>query len=225
MADFWIGSKIGRGPVGTSYEGMLKEGRRPVVVKVISRRFHEYPDILKQILDDLQGWVGFDHANVVTTHAVTTYQDRHAVIYDKAPGETIEEYLRERGPLEPRLALLVLRDVSLALAVAHEGDVPAGDIRSSKIFFDGRKAMLADLGQFRASCMGGGFGRYGLGFGHPAYLAPEVLQEGLKEPTPQTDIYALGILFYELLTGTPPFEGEVRDILRAHVEQPIAPPP
>ena len=198
MAEFWIGSKIGRGPVGTSYDGMLKEGRRQVVVKVISRRFHEYPDLLQGILGDLEGWVGFEHNNVVPTLRVTTYQDRHAVIFDKATGENLESYLRDRGPLEPRMALLVLRDVALAMASGHEGDVPVGDVRASKVYFDGRRAQLADLGQHRASCMGGGYGRFGMAFGHPAYLAPEVLQEGLQQPTPQTDLYALGILFYEL---------------------------
>src|SRR5690606_23233360 len=94
-----------------------------------------------------------------------------------------------------------------------------------KVFFDGQHARLADPGLARASCLAAGFGQHGLAFGHPTYLAPEVIQERLDRPTPATDVYALGILFYELVCGVAPFQGEVVDVLGKHFDAPLPPPP
>jgi len=224
MEQFQIGPKLGRGVVGTSYSGQLAD-HTPVVVKVISRRFHEHAELLEQVLEDLRGWEGFRHLNVACTRSVGRHQDRHVVLFERAPGTTLAQWLGDHGPMDARKAVLVLRDLALVMAAVHQGEMPLGDIRSSKVYFNGHRARITDLGLARASCLAAGYGKHGMTFGHPAYLAPEVLQLRLAAPTPQTDVYAAGCLFYELLTGKPPFEGPAEQALRAHFEGELPPPP
>lgn len=218
MEKFRIDKKLARGPVGTSYAATLLEGGGgPVIAKLITSKFHEHPALLTQLLDDVQAWIGFQHPNLVTTRGVGETQGRKMILFDHAPGQTVEALLA-KGPLEPRLALGVIRDVAMAVAAVHAGDMALGDIRAAKVFFDGQRARLADPGLARAAAVAAGFGQYGVPFGHPAYLAPEVIQERIRTPSKPADVYALGVLFYELLTGQLPFPGEPRQQLQAHLE-------
>ncbi|MEZ6188920.1 MAG: serine/threonine-protein kinase [Planctomycetota bacterium] len=216
--------ELGRGPLGASYAALYRG--QPVVAKVLTGKFNGYPELLQGVLDDVRAWVGFEHPSAVAPLEIGTYRDRSVILWQHARGaKTLEAVLAERGPFDPMDALFVIRDVALLLAAVHQGDAPVGDVRASKVYFDGRTTRLADLGLARASCLAQGFGREGLHFGHPAYLAPEVNQAELKDPTPQTDVYALGILYYELVTGKPPFEGDPIMVLHDQLETPLPRPP
>ncbi len=220
------GPKLGRGAVGLCYLGRKKLDRSPVVVKVISRRFDEHPALLADVLADLQAWIGFRHPGVAATLAKGISNGRNVVVFEQARGQPLAAALeKDKKPLEPRHAMRVVYDVASALAAAHERGQACGDVSAAKVYWDGQRAQLADLGLARASCLASGFGQYGMTFGHPAYLAPEVLQERLTKPTPQVDVYALGILFYEILCGARPFQGEGVDLLGKHLEAPLPPPP
>jgi serine/threonine protein kinase len=210
--------------VGTSYGGRLASGH-PVVVKVITRRFRQKPQLLEEIKKDLRAFLGFRQANVVSTVDVGRYEDRDVVLFEHAPGVTVEALIKQRGRIDVQTTLRIARDVAMGLAYAHSRGLTIGDIRPSKVYFDPQKgAQLADLGQFRASCLAAGFGQHGLAFGHPTYLAPEILQENLFTPTTRSDVYALGITVYEMLNGHPPFTGEVVEVLHQHLDQPLPPP-
>ncbi|MEZ6187382.1 MAG: serine/threonine-protein kinase [Planctomycetota bacterium] len=225
LSGYETGPKLGRGPVGTSYAGRRADGS-PVVVKALSKRFAKHPDVVRQVEDDLSRWKGFAHPTAVSVFDVGTSNERTVIVYSRARGENLADLIEATGPLAPTLAMRVVYDVALALASAKEKvNLACGDVRAQKIYFDGKRAQIADLGQWRASCLGNGFGKHGLTFGHPAYLAPEVLQEGQAQPNPSADVYALGILFYELLCGQQPFRGEVVDVLSQHMEAPLPPPP
>jgi serine/threonine protein kinase len=222
---FASGPKVGRGPVGTSYQGRRKADGAPVVVKVLSRRFSQHPDLLAQVLEDVGAWSGFRHPNLASALAVGISNERHVIVFEQARGVTLEAHLHDHGRLEPRAALRVIYDLAQVLAAAQERGLAHGDVRAAKVHFDGQRGMLADPGLARASCLAAGLGQHGLCFGHPTYLAPEVLQERLERPTAATDVYALGTLFYELVCGVPPFQGEVVDVLGKHFDAPLPPPP
>jgi len=129
--------------------------------------------------------------------------------------------------LDPGKALRVVYEVAQALSAGLERGLAHGDVRAGKVFYDGQSGVLADPGLGRASCLATGFGQYGMHFGHPAYLATEVLQEEETEATPEADVYALGVLFYELLCGKLPFpfQGDVVATLEQHFDAPLPPPP
>ena len=225
MERFKIEKKLGRGPVGASYAATLVDSGLPVVAKVVTSKFHDHPQLLEAMVEDVRSWVGFQHANLVLTRGVGEHQGRKLILFDHAPGQTVESWLREKGSLEPRTAMMVLRDLTMAVSLGHAGDLAFGDLRAAKVYFDGQRARIADPGLWRGACMAQGFGQYGMTFGHPAYLAPEVLQEGVNLPSKAADVYALGVLFHELLTGRLPFLGDPKEQLRAHLETPFPTPP
>ena len=216
---------MGRGPVGTTYRGRRSNGD-PVVIKALSKRFSKHPEVVRQVEDDIARWKGFAHPAVVSVLDVGQSNGRTVIVNAQARGENLAQLLEASGPMAPVMAMRVIYDVAIGLASARDKvNLACGDVRADKIYFDGKHAQLADVGQWRASCLGNGFGKHGLTFGHPAYLAPEVIQESQPSPTPAADVYALGILFYELLCGQQPFRGEVVDVLSQHLEAPLPPPP
>lgn len=218
---FRIGAKLGRGPFGASYAGQLEADGSPVVIKVITSRFHEHPQLLERVLADLRAWSTFRHANAAGTIGVPLFESRHVAVYEHAMGKPLDRWVKDQGPLDARAAVRVIRDVALVLAAAHAAGLACGDVRSSKVYFDGQNAVITDLGQSRGSCLASGFGAAGMQFGHPDALAPEALSQRLEAPTPACDVYALGILLYELLVGAPPYRGEVQAVLRQHTEAPL----
>lgn len=223
--DFRIGAKLGRGPLGASYSGQLAAGGAPVVVKVITSRFDEHPHLLEQVLADVRSWTSFRHPNAVATLALSSHEGRHVALFEPAPGKPLTRWLEERGPFDARAAVRIVRDVSLALAQAHRAGLACGDVRAAKVYHDGQRIALADLGQGRGSCLAAGLGAVGMHFGHPDALAPEVVSRRIDRPTPAADVYALGVLLYELLAGAPPFRGDPKALLRQHLEAPLPPLP
>ncbi|RMG09174.1 MAG: serine/threonine protein kinase [Planctomycetota bacterium] len=225
LDDFELGERLGRGPVGTAYRGRRKSDRAPVVVKVLSRRFRRHPEVLEQVLADVRRWRGLRTPRLAAVLAVGVSNERDVIVYEEAPGKSLARVLLEGGPLPASKALRVVYEVGLALAAAERRGLAHGDVRAEKVFYDGKHATLLDGGLARASALAQGFGQFGLPFGHPSALAPEVLQEELRAPTPATDVYALGVLFYQLVCGRLPFAGEVREQLEAHFERRLPPPP
>ncbi len=225
LDDFELGPLLAHGAAGSSYVGRRKSDGAAVVVKTLSRRFADHPALHDQVVRELQAWDRFRHERVAATLAVGRSHGHSVVVFERAPGQPLESLLDAHGPLPTRQAVEIMNDVVEAVAAAHAEGLVVGDIRARKIYFDGQRARLTDLGLARASCLAQGFGQYGLPFGHPSYLAPEVLQEDLRLPTAAADLYALGILFYELLCGHVPFEGDVPEVLEQHLDAPLPPPP
>ena len=147
-------------------------------------------------------------------------------------GESLRERLA-RGPLPPAEALKVLRDVASALAYAHGRGVAHRDIKPENVLLSGGYAMVADFGIAKA--LGGALvsqgtadqaptlTQLGTALGTPAYMAPEQVV-GDPAMDHRADIYAFGVLAYELLAGAPPFGGRsAHAILMAHLLE--SPPP
>lgn len=224
LTDYEPGAKLGAGPVGPSYLGRRKSDGAEVVLKLINPRFADHPELLDAVLRDLRAWTGYESPGATGPLALGTLGGQRVVVYPKLATETLEQVVA-RGPLAPRQAMQVVQLVARALVSIHGRGRAAGDIRASKVHWDGQRGVLTDLGLSRASCLAAGFGQYGLTHGHPAYLAPEVLQDGQRRPTPAADVYALGILLYQLIVGQLPYQGGVQEVLTQHLEAPLPPPP
>ena len=143
-------------------------------------------------------------------------------------GESLRVRLARRGELPISESVRILREIASALAYAHEHGVVHRDIKPDNVLFSGDVAMVADFGVAKAlsaSSNGdhGGMTSLGVALGTPAYMAPE---QATADPTTdhRADIYAFGVLAYEMLTGQPPFTGRnPSQLLAAHVTEVVEP--
>jgi serine/threonine protein kinase len=221
-----IGAKLGRGAVGASYKGRFRGRAGEVAVKVISRKFSQHKEILDKILGDLREATQVKHQNVLAVLDVVDAEGRNVAICELSSGQTLRAVLDERGRLPVDEAMALIRDLASALEAGQSLGLGHGDIRAEKVYLEATRARLADFGHARGACLGAGLGKYGLFFGHPHYLAPEILQNRLERATPQSDLYALGVLFYEVVCGKRPFEEPgIKKNLLAHLKTPVPAPP
>jgi tetratricopeptide (TPR) repeat protein/TolB-like protein len=199
--------QIGAGGMATVYLATdLKHGR-DVAIKVL--------------LPELAVAVGPDRflreieiaAKLQHPHIVPVYDSGQAngLLYYVMPfvaGESLRERLVGTGPLPPGDAVRIAREVADALAYAHAQGIVHRDIKPANILLSQKHALVADFGIARAvtaSTSGQGLTQAGMAVGTPSYMSPE---QGLGDAVDgRTDVYALGVVLYEMLAGRPPFEG------------------
>src|SRR5688572_5372607 len=136
-------------------------------------------------------------------------------------GETLRARLAREGPMGVADASRVLREVLDALAFAHRHGVIHRDIKPENVLVEAGHAIVADFGIAKALRDSGTMTSAGVALGTPAYMSPE---QATADPTAdhRADLYAVGILAYELLVGVPPFSGSTQQIITAHLATPPA---
>lgn len=225
-----FGEKIAAGPCGPLYKGVDRASGKDVVLKILSSKFAKHPQYFQQVQSDINQTVSANlgNENIVKTHTIFERDARLVVVSDPAEGMTLAEVIKEYGALPPGRAVKLAIQIAKALDHAHSKGVHHGDLRPEKLFVNMKSGILqvGDFGFARASALIHGFARLGVPFGHPYYLAPEIVQQQPSTPTKEQDIYALGIILYELVCGKRPFEGgDTREVLAMHFKAPLPKPP
>jgi serine/threonine protein kinase len=150
-----------------------------------------------------------DHPNIIKTEAIRQIDDRAvAIIMEHAPGGTVRDRLREFGSLGAEDAETILRDVASALGYAHRHGIVHRDVKPENIFLDPtrRRALLSDFGIARSIDHESAITLLGAALGTPQYMSPEQIDGQMVDG--RSDIYSLGVLGWELLTGRRPWAGE-----------------
>src|SRR5687767_8454226 len=134
-------------------------------------------------------------------------------------GETLRARLAREGPMGVADASRVLREVLDALAFAHRHGVIHRDIKPENVLVEAGHAIVADFGIAKALRESGTMTSAGVALGTPAYMAPE---QATADPTTdhRADLYAIGVLAFELLAGAPPFTGSAQQVITAHITTP-----
>ena len=134
-------------------------------------------------------------------------------------GETLRARMSREGPFKIADTVKVLREVLDALAFAHEQGVVHRDIKPENVLIEAGHALVADFGIAKALHESGSMTSAGIALGTPTYMAPE---QATADPTTdhRADLYAVGVLAYELLIGTPPFCGSAQQVITAHITTP-----
>jgi WD40 repeat protein/DNA-binding SARP family transcriptional activator len=211
--------RIGEGAFGAVYRAIQPHVKREVAVKSIHAELANQPDFVRRFEREAQLVARLEHPHIVPLYDYWREPDAAYLIMRFLRGGSLEDLLRDR-PLEPEPAAKILDQVGAALAVAHQQGVVHRDVKPGNVLLDEEgNAYLSDFG----IALETGAPEQTAGTmvrGTPAYLSPEQIK--LEQTTPRSDIYALGIVLYEMLTGEHPFPGtSLNVLLDQHLHHPI----
>lgn len=212
--------ELGRGGMGVVYLARDVRLDRPVAIKLLHSELTARPDSRARFLAEARTGARLAHPHIVPIIAVEEREATVFLVMALVDGETLGARLRRRGPMAPDDAERVLRETAWALGYAHAHGVVHRDLTLENILLErgtGR-AMLADFGLAGPTDAIESTPT----FGTPGFLAPEVIR---GEPaSPQSDLYALGVVGYTALAGRPPFTAEsTAQLLAKHLVQPAPP--
>ncbi len=211
---------LGRGGMGEVYRADDMKLGQPVALKFLPRDVERDPERLERFLTEVRMSLKVTHPNVCRVFDIAQADGRHFLSMEYVDGEDLASLLRRIGRLQEDKAVEIGRQLCAGLQEAHDGGVLHRDLKPHNIMLDGRgRAKLTDFGLAGAT---EGIAGIEARAGTPAYMAPEQLAGGAL--TRQTDIYALGLVLYELFTGKRAFETRnLNDPARVSTETPTSP--
>lgn len=225
LAPYRLLREIGRGGMSVVYEALDTRAGQRVALKVLALPFSvtaaQRSELVARFRREERAVTQLSHPNIVAIQEIGERTGVHFIAMEYLPGESLRARL-ERGPLPLPEANRVLAQIAAALTAVHEAGIVHRDVKPSNIMLlpDG-SAKLLDFGVARHSddtAITSG----GLVVGSPAYLAPEQVRGGTG--TTASDVWALGVLLYEMLAGRPPFQAtDVAAVMYQVIHEP--PPP
>jgi serine/threonine-protein kinase len=216
--------ELGEGGMATVYLAEDLKHHRPVAIKVLRPELAQALGA-ERFLREIELTARLTHPHILPLLDSGNAAGFLYYVMPYVEGETLRDRLTREKQLPVDDALQLAREVADALSYAHQHGVIHRDIKPENILLEGRHAVVADFGIARAIDAAGGekLTETGLAVGTPAYMSPE---QGVGEPglDGRTDIYALGCVLYEMLAGTPPFQGPTAQAIRArHATDPVPP--
>jgi eukaryotic-like serine/threonine-protein kinase len=202
-----VESRLARGGMASVYLATDTRLDRRVAVKVMHPGLAEDPDFVARFNREARASARLSHPDIVAVYDQGEDDGQAFLVMEYVPGATLRAVLRDRGRLSPDEALAVMDHVLAALAAAHDAGLVHRDVKPENVLVtaDGR-VKVADFGLARAIAGHHLTAADGALLGSPAYLAPEQVRDGTADA--RTDVYAAGIMLFELLTGRPPYAGE-----------------
>ena len=217
-----IQTLIGTGGMAAVYLAKDLILDRLVAIKVLRLDFRQNNDAMRRFRREALSATQLTHPNIVGVYDVGQSQEMNYIVMEYVEGTDLKDYIRQRGALHPIEAVRIMMQIVSAIAAAHQNRIIHRDIKPQNILIDregnvkitdfGIAVALSDTSLTQTNTL--------LGSVH--YLSPEQARGGMA--TIQTDIYALGIVLYELLTGKVPFDGESAvSIALKHFQEPLPP--
>ena len=223
---YLLGERIGRGATGEVWSASIRGEDANVAVKVLRPELGGDPEIVARFLREATTLTKLSHPNIVRIRDMVAEGGTLAIVMDLAPGTDLRQQLASNLTLPAGLTCQLGAQVAAGLEAAHAGGVVHRDLKPENILvnLDGDAGSTARVTDFGVAALSWGptLTRHSQVVGTPEYLAPELASGG--EVTGAADIYALGIVLYELLGGHPPFTGaHPMAVLNGHLNQPPAP--
>ncbi|WP_433377041.1 Stk1 family PASTA domain-containing Ser/Thr kinase [Streptosporangium sp. CA-115845] len=201
-----VESRIARGGMATVYLALDIRLDRTVAVKVMHRSLAEDPAFVRRFIGEAKSVASLSHPNVVHVFDQGTDGDNVYLSMEYVPGRTLRDVLRDRGRLPAREALEVMIPVLAALGAAHQSGLVHRDVKPENVLLaDDGRVKVVDFGLARA-IEATNQTRTGVMIGTIGYMSPEQVTSGAADA--RSDVYAAGIMLFELLTGRQPYEGD-----------------
>ncbi len=199
--------ELGRGGVGLVYRAFDRELHRPVAIKILSEGSVARPEVLKRFQREGEVMAGLSHPNLVTIYDMGEEEGRPFIVMELVEGETLNQGLqRNRWSLRRQIELL--EQTARGVGHAHAHGIVHRDLKPANILVTpSGTPKVADFGLAHLSETPLTLTQSGMMFGTPLYMAPEQVEARPEKLSARTDVYALGAILYEILTGAPPYAG------------------
>lgn len=213
--------ELGRGGMGVVYKAHETSLNRMVALKILPPHLAADPVFTERFAREARSAASLIHPNVVTIHAIGAESGKHFIAMEYVKGRTLSELVRQSGSLSPDRALGIVLQTCDALRAAHKRGLVHRDIKPQNIMMDDAgRVKVMDFGLAKATTSESNLTAAGAMIGTPLYMSPEQC-EG-QPADPRSDIYSLGVVLFEMLTGRVPFEASTPlAIMRQIVEQPF----
>ncbi len=215
-----------KGGFGEVYFARHTTSGAEAVLKVLKPEMSAHREIVTRFFNEARAAAAIQHPGIVAVHNVGYVQDRAYLLMERLRGEDLESRLR-RGPMPIDQALRFLRQAAGAIGAAHERSIVHRDLKPANLFVvpdpdvvGGERIKVLDFGIAKLGT-GGTMATQGV-FGTPAYMSPEQCSSA-ADVDGRSDIYSLGCILYEMITGRPPFGHGGLELIAAHLRD--EPPP
>ncbi len=218
-----LGPVLGQGGMARVYRGLDRQLGRQVAIKVLASPFDRDREFVERFRREARAAAGLSHPNIVAVFDSGSDDGTHFIVTELVEGETLADRLRRDGPMPPADAVAVAADIARALAAAHTRGLIHRDIKPGNVMLLPEcRVKVVDFGIARAAGSDT-LTNTGVVLGSTAYLSPE--QAGGQPVDERADLYSLGCVLYEMLTGHVPFRADTPiATMYRHVNE-DAPPP
>jgi len=208
LGDFRVERLLGRGGMGNVYLARQLSLNRPVALKVLRPDLLTKPTYLKRFEAEAWAVAKLNHPNIVQIHTLGHVDDIRFIALEYVQGTNLRDLILKKGPLGLTLALPIMKQVGVAVGVAGEIGLIHRDIKPENILLTRKgQVKVADFGLCRDQDSDGlQVTQSGVTMGTPLYMSPEQAQG--KALDHRSDLYSLGVTFYQMIAGVPPFEGQ-----------------
>jgi len=205
-SEFEVLSEVGRGGMGVVYKARQISLDRIVAIKMLLREFARDDEFINRFKREAKAIAALNHQNIVDIYDIREAGGTWFIITEFVGGGTLRDLLKEKKVLSINEATRILYDSCSALYYTHKKGIIHRDIKPDNVMFtDAREVKVTDFGLARLSDSSFQT-RTGLSMGTPRYMSPE--QASGKGIDHRSDIYSLGVMFFEMATGQVPFEGD-----------------
>lgn len=219
---YQLSNRLGEGGMAEVYlADDLRLGRQ-VAVKILRPQYASEKNLLERFLNEARSIAGFNHPNLVAVYDVGRDQRDYYIVMEYVPGEDLRKILERAKNLPVHRALEVAQQMSQGIGYAHRRGLVHRDVKPGNILITPDwRVKVADFGIAKALASAG-LTEPGVVWGTTSYLSPEQIRG--EQATFASDVYAIGIVLYEIISGVPPFQGEDRvAIALQHLDK--EPPP
>jgi WD40 repeat protein/serine/threonine protein kinase len=216
--------QLGRGGMGVTYKAMDTLLRRPVALKVIASRLLDNESLKTRFIREARTAASLRHPNIASVFYLGSTESSYFYAMELVTGTTLEEIIATRAPLDVMLALDITAQIASALAAAHQAGLVHRDIKPANLIvsFDKKNratVKVIDFGLVKVTAevsSESSGSEPGIFLGTPRYASPE--QFGVGKVDIRSDIYALGIILWEMLSGATPFSGSTAQVAAQHLQ-------
>lgn len=229
LGAYQILALLGKGGMGEVYRARDTRLAREVAIKVLPADYAHDADRLRRFEQEARATSALNHPNILTIYEFGSHADTPYIVEELLEGENLRAQL-ERGSLAPKKAIEYARQIAAGLAAAHDKGIVHRDLKPENLFItkDGRVKILDfGLAKLKSAKLGNALGSTapsqpltnpGMVMGTISYMAPEQVRG--EEADPRSDIFAFGIILYELLSGRQPFAGgSVAEVMSAILKE------